>query len=107
MNQKQAIFPDIITIDSRTIWSEDMQNQITLSTESRSDNELVAKIQAGLMQVPSGAAFASKLGSLTVKFDSPLVVEPGQFIQAVKRKVGTVPGGGTTMHGIVFDGYFE
>jgi RNA polymerase sigma-70 factor (ECF subfamily) len=47
MNQKQAIFPDIITIDSRTIWSEDMQNQITLSTESRSDNELVAKIQAG------------------------------------------------------------
>lgn len=47
MNQKQAIFPDIITIDIRTIWSEDMQNQITLSTESRSDNELVAKIQAG------------------------------------------------------------
>lgn len=80
---------------------------VSLATANTATSRAPRRQFAGLMQVPSGAAFASKLGSLTVKFDSPLVVEPGQFIQAVKRKVGTVPGGGTTMHGIVFDGYFE
>ena len=50
MIEQQAIFsqvirPDIITVDRKQ--SPDMENQLPLSTASKTDNELVTKIQAG------------------------------------------------------------
>ena len=80
---------------------------VSLATAASATARAPRRMFAGQMQVPAGAAFATKIGSVEARFKTPLLVEPGEFIQAVKRKVGTVPGGGTTMHGIAFNGYFE
>jgi hypothetical protein len=40
---------------------------------------------------------------LTVTFTRPVVVNPGEFVAVVKKKVGTAPSAGVVAHSITFD----
>ena len=42
-----------------------------------------------------------------MKFDSPILVQPGEFIQVVAKNLGTVTSGGTITFLVTFDAYFE
>jgi hypothetical protein len=44
---------------------------------------------------------------IDLNLDSPLVVNQGEFIQLVKKKVGTAPTVGVIAHMISIGGYFE
>lgn len=46
-------------------------------------------------------------GGCYMKFESPIVVQPGEFIQTVAKNLGTVTSGGTITFLVTFDGYFE
>jgi hypothetical protein len=80
---------------------------VSLATAGSATSRAARRQFVGMMRVPSGVASTTKIGSVYAKFNTPIIVEPGEFIQTVKRKAGTAPSGGTTMHGIAFDGYFE
>lgn len=61
------------------------------------------------LQVSIGAQVAGSLLSETIiiSFQSPIVVNPGEFIQTVVKNTGTVGTAGQLVHMITFDGYFE
>jgi hypothetical protein len=40
-------------------------------------------------------------------FLSPIVVNPGEYVQIAAKNVGTVTSGGTITSMVVFDGYVE
>ncbi len=42
-----------------------------------------------------------------MRFGSPVVVQPGEYIQTVAKNLGTVTSGGTITFLVTFDGYFE
>ena len=44
---------------------------------------------------------------ISQQFLTPIVVQPGEFIQTVVRNIGVVGTSGTIAHLITFDGYWE
>lgn len=80
---------------------------VSLATAGSATSKAPVRDFVGMMRVAAGAAANVVIGSVSKRFDTPVLVAPGGFIQAVKRKVGTAPSAGTMMHGIFFDGYFE
>jgi hypothetical protein len=54
-------------------------------------------------QGPQGPAVLVKLDTIVVDFDMPIFVEPGEFVQCVKKKVGTAPSAGVIAHVISYD----
>ena len=64
----------------------------------------------GFMTWLVGAAIGAgpQNGDLTMRFDSPIVVNPGEYLVTVAKFVlGTVNGSETIMAHVTFDGYFE
>lgn len=58
--------------------------------------------------VTAAQAVSTKLGGdFQGILPSPVVVHPGEFIQLVKKKVGTAPTAGVIAHVITFTGYWE
>ena len=41
-----------------------------------------------------------------VQFQAPIAVQPGEFFQLVKKKVGTAPSAGVVVHLITVDAVF-
>jgi hypothetical protein len=69
------------------------------------------RIALGLETFPATAALGTTTATGTpvvVKFDSPVVVNPGEFIAiCAKNLAGTVTSSGTITALVTFDGYFE
>jgi hypothetical protein len=66
------------------------------------------RIPLGLQTVAAAAAALTLLSTVTVNFNEvPVVVQPGEFIATVKKKIGTAPSAGVIGHIITFIGYFE
>jgi len=61
-------------------------------------NQLVTAAQAVSTLVPN---------DIIRQFQSPIVVNPGEFIQTVYKVIGTVGTGGTIAHVVTFDCYWE
>jgi hypothetical protein len=65
------------------------------------------RVALGFQTVAAAAAALTLLAPITVRFDGcPIVVNPGEFIATVKKKIGTAPTVGTIAHLITFDGYY-
>ena len=45
--------------------------------------------------------------TVLVKFDTPIMVQPGEFVQAVAKNLGTVTSAGVVVFLITFDSYWE
>lgn len=83
---------------------------VSLATAEAATTKAPRRIPLSYTQaVTSGQAIGTKVGvDFEADFDSaPIVVQPGEFIQLVKKKVGTAPTAGVIAHIIRISGYWE
>jgi hypothetical protein len=75
------------------------------TTETLGTSKAPRRIGLGFQVTPANAPVHTTLPSISMRFDgAPLVVHPGEFIQAVKKKmVGTAPTAGTIGHIVTYD----
>jgi len=78
---------------------------VSIATAEGAAAKAARRVPLGVQTVASAAAALTLLSEITMRFDSPLCVMPGEFIALVKKKVGTAPSGGVIAHVITFDGY--
>lgn len=79
-------------------------NAVSLATTVSSTSKAPVRIPLGQQVVASGAAISTGLTSINVTFDDPIPIFPGEFIQVVKKKVGTAPSAGVVAHTITLLG---
>lgn len=75
----------------------------TLVTAEAATTKAPRRVVAGVHAVAAGAAAGVVLSRVSQIFTRPIVVNPGEFVQAVKKKVGTAPSAGVVAHAIHFD----
>lgn len=76
---------------------------VSLATAEAATTKAPRRIPLGFQTVAAAAAALSLLQTINVRFDSPIYVNPGEFIATVKKKIGTAPTGGVVAHLITFD----
>ncbi len=76
---------------------------VSLATAEAATTKAPRRVALGTHVVASAAAALVELKTITVTFTRPVVVNPGEFIAVVKKKVGTAPSAGTIAHIISFD----
>lgn len=65
------------------------------------------RIALGFETFPATAAAGVVGASVYMAFNSPICVQPGEFIQLVAKNLGTVTSGGVIVLLVSFDGFFE
>ena len=65
------------------------------------------RVALGFETFPATAAAGVIGGSVYMAFNSPIVVQPGEFIQLVAKNVGTVTSAGVIVFLVSFDAYME
>ena len=65
------------------------------------------RVALGFETFPATAAAGVIGGGVYMPFNSPIVVQPGEFIQLVAKNVGTVTSAGVIVFLVSFDAYFE
>lgn len=82
---------------------------VTLAQAEGAGTKAFRRIPLGFMSFPVTAAVGSKPdeGRLFVPFASPLVVNPGEYVQLVAKNLGTVTTAGVVVFLIGFDSHWE
>ena len=81
---------------------------VSLATGEAATTKAARRIGLGNQLVTAAQAVSTLVPNDIIRqFQSPIVVNPGEFIQTVYKLVGTVGTGGTIAHVITFDGYWE
>ncbi len=80
---------------------------VSLATAESATSKAPRRVFLGNQPMAAAAAAGTLLTKITQMFDTPIVVQPGEFVQVVRRTIGTAPTAGSVGHGIVFDGYWE
>lgn len=80
---------------------------MSLATAETATTKAPRRVFVGMQAAAAAAAAGTVLDEIEFPFATPILVQPGEFIQAVKRVIGTVGTGGVIMHGIIFNGYWE
>ena len=76
---------------------------VSLATAEGGNTKAPRRVALGVHGVPAAAAANSTLGDITMDFgDAPIYVNPGEFIQVVKKKVGTAPTAGVLAYSITY-----
>ena len=65
------------------------------------------RIPVGLYTLPITAPVGTVGANFSQTFGTPILVQPGEFIQTIQRNIGTVGTAGTNAHMIQFEGYWE
>ena len=65
------------------------------------------RVALGFETFPATAAAGVIGGGVYMPFNSPVVVQPGEFVQLVAKNVGTVTSAGVIVFLVSFDAYFE
>lgn len=76
---------------------------VSLQTAEAATTKAPRRIVLGTHSVAAAAAALTTLQRIYVPFTRPVVVNPGEFVQVVKKKVGTAPSAGVIAHNIGFD----
>ncbi len=76
---------------------------VSLATPEAATTKAPRRKPLGWQTVAANAAALAKLERVQNSWQSPVVVNPGEFVQTVKKKVGTAPSAGTIAHLIDFD----
>lgn len=72
---------------------------ISLATAEAATTKARRIVPIGVNTVASGAVATTQLISLSLDLgDAPIFVNPGEFLQICKKKVGTAPSGGVIVH---------
>jgi hypothetical protein len=83
---------------------------VSLATTEAANAKAPRRVGIGFMSALTGAAIGQTYTPtpLTMKFDSPIVVNPGEFVASVcKFYTGTATTSQVTVFSVTFDGYFE
>lgn len=81
---------------------------VSLATTESNTTKAPRRLPIGIQPVVVTQAASTQVGNMIdLNFDSPLVVQPGEFIQLVKKKVGTAVTAGVIAHTISVGGYWE
>jgi len=76
---------------------------VSLATTEAAATKAPRRIPLGNQPVAAAAAALADLKVITMTFTRPVVVNPGEFVALVKKKVGTAPSAGVIAHSITFD----
>jgi len=76
---------------------------VSLATGEGVASKAPRRVGIGLQAVASGATAGTVLASIQINFDSPIYVNPGEFLAVVKKKIGTAPSVGVIGHLITLD----
>lgn len=81
---------------------------VSLATTETATTKAPRRVPLGIQPVTAAQAVSTIVGTpIAIEFaDEPVVVHPGEFIQVVKKKVGTAPSSGVIAHVITFVGKF-
>jgi hypothetical protein len=81
---------------------------VSLATTESSVAKAPRRIALGSNSVASGATAGTQLATIKMDFTAPICVQPGEFIQTVKKKVGTAPTStSAVLHVVYFIGFWE
>lgn len=80
---------------------------VSLATADGAGTKAPRRIPLGIQTVAAGAVALTAFTPLDIDLAVPIVVYPGEFIQVVKKKIGTAPSAGVVAHLIAFGGYWE
>ena len=76
---------------------------VSLATTESATSKAPRRIPLGIHAVASGAVANTLLGEIWLDLgDAPVYVNPGEFIQIARKKVGAAPTAGTIAHTIAF-----
>jgi hypothetical protein len=72
---------------------------VSLATAEAANAKAPRRIALGVQSVASGAVALTVLSEVLVNLnEAPVYVNPGEFVQLVKKKVGTAPSAGVIAH---------
>lgn len=81
---------------------------VSLATAEAAAAKAPRRIALGVQTVAAAAAALTLLNPIRARFDcGPVVVNPGEFVALVKKKVGTAPSAGVVAHIVGFDAHWE
>ena len=80
---------------------------VSLATTETVTSKAPRFIPLGFQTLAATAAVGTMATDISQQFLTPIVVQPGEFIQTVVRNIGVVGTSGTIAHLITFDGYWE
>ena len=76
---------------------------VSLATAEAATTKAARRIPLGLQAVASGAVASVVLPTVEIDFgDAPVIVNPGEFVAVVKKKIGTAPSAGVIGHIVTF-----
>lgn len=76
---------------------------VSLATPEAATTKAPRRKPLGVQSVAAAAAALTQLADVSRDWRAPVVVDPGQFIATVKKKVGTAPSVGVVAHTVDFD----
>lgn len=76
---------------------------VSLATTDAATTKAPVRVPLGIQSVASGAAALTLCGRVQQEFDSPIYVNPGEFVAIAKKKIGTAPSAGVIGHLVTFD----
>lgn len=76
---------------------------VSLATAEAATTKAPRRKPLGVQTVAAAAAALTQLADVERNWKGPVVVNPGEFIQTVKKKVGTAPSAGVVAHTVDFD----
>lgn len=79
---------------------------VSLATAEGASAKAARRVGIGQRTVAAGLAALTQLPTIKQTFQNPLSVHPGEFVQTVKKKIGTAPSAGVMAHLITLDAYF-
>lgn len=82
---------------------------VSLATAEAAAAKAPRRIPLGIQLVTAAQAVSTVVGPapISVQFNPPVYVAPGEFVQVITKHVGTVGTTGTIAHVIGFNGYWE
>jgi hypothetical protein len=80
---------------------------VSLATTESATAKAPRRIGLGHQSFGTAAPVGSQPQSITMNFQTPIVVNPGEYVATVMKNIGTVGTAGTIAHMITFDAYWE
>jgi hypothetical protein len=81
---------------------------VSLATTDGAGTKAPRRIPIGLQAVTAAQAVNTLVGGpIDIDLAVPIVVYPGEFVQVIRKKIGTAPSSGVIAHIVAFGGYWE
>lgn len=80
---------------------------VSLLTTEGATSKAPRRLSLGYQVFQAAAAVGAQGTVIDYTLESPICIQPGEFIQSIYKNIGTVGTSGSLAHSISFDGYWE